>query len=76
MNGSSSCAFTRIALRGDHDGTEAEVGRRFKDRLELINGCRIDVVEHTLFDNFRTYINDVAKVPDKTIDRPNFSLAA
>lgn len=73
LHGRLPSAFTRIALRDDY-GTEVEVGKRFKDRLEREYRLPPDVVEHTLFDNFRTYINDVAKEPGKLIDRANFEI--
>ena len=63
--------LARIEILDDY-GSEAEVGERFCRRLRCEYGLPADVVEHNLFGNFRSFINDVAKRPEETIDRPGF----
>ncbi|WP_162631604.1 ATP-binding protein [Burkholderia sp. JP2-270] len=63
--------LARIEILDDY-GSEAEVGQRFRDRLQREYGLPADVVEHNLFGNFRSFINDVAKRPEETIDRWGF----
>jgi hypothetical protein len=58
----------------DHYGSEAEVGQRFKDRLRREYRLSPEVVEHNLFGNFRSFINDVAKRPGEMIDRRGFEV--
>lgn len=63
--------LARIEILDDY-GSEAEVGQRFRDRLQREYGLPANVVEHNLFGNFRSFINDVSKRPDETIDRRGF----
>lgn len=63
--------LARIEILDDY-GSEAEVGQRFRDRLQREYGLPADVVEHNLFGNFRSFINDIAKRPEETIDRRGF----
>ncbi|MGZ4971864.1 MAG: hypothetical protein ACXWDN_03820, partial [Limisphaerales bacterium] len=58
----------------DNYGTEAEVGQRFRDRLQREYRLSAEVVEHNLFGNFRSFINDVAKRQTETIDRRGFEV--
>ncbi len=63
--------LARIEILDDY-GSEAEVGQRFKDRLQREYRLSPEVVEHNLFGNFRSFINDVAKRPGEMIDRRSF----
>jgi hypothetical protein len=58
----------------DNYGSEAEVGQRFRDRLQREYRLSTEVVEHNLFGNFRSFINDVAKRPGEMIDRRSFEV--
>lgn len=58
----------------DNYGSEAEVGQRFKDRLQREYRLPSEVVERSLFGNFRSFINDVAKRPGEMIDRRSFEM--
>lgn len=65
--------FARIKILEDY-GSEADVGQRFKDRLQREYRLSAETVEHNLFGNFRSFINDVAKRPGKMIDRQAFEV--
>ncbi|MCF4995411.1 hypothetical protein GIW69_07475 [Pseudomonas syringae] len=65
--------LTRIEIL-DNYGSEADVGQRFKDRLQREYRLSAETVEHNLFGNFRSFINDVAKRPGETIDRQGFEV--
>lgn len=65
--------LTRIEILEDY-GSEADVGQRFKDRLQREYRLSAATVEHNLFGNFRSFINDVAKRPGETIDRLGFEV--
>ncbi len=56
----------------DNYGSEGEVGQRFKDRLQREYRLSADVVENSLFGNFRSFINDISKQPEGVIDRLGF----
>jgi len=58
----------------DNYGSEADVAKRFKDRLQREYRLSAEVVEHNLFGNFRSFINDVAKRPGEVIDRWAFEV--
>ena len=58
----------------DNYGSEADVAKRFKDRLRREYRLSAEVVEHNLFGNFRSFINDVAKRPGEVIDRWAFEV--
>lgn len=63
----------RIEILDDY-GSEEEVGNRFRDRLQREYRLSAEVVEHNLFGNFRSFINDVAKRPGDMIDRRSFEV--
>jgi hypothetical protein len=65
--------LARVEILDDY-GSEAEVGQRFKDRLQREYRLSPEVVEHNLFGNFRSFINDVAKRPGEMIDRRGFEV--
>jgi hypothetical protein len=65
--------LARVEILDDY-GSEAEVGQRFKDRLQREYRLSPEVVEHNLFGNFRSFINDVAKQPGEMIDRRGFEV--
>nr|WP_315594884.1 hypothetical protein [uncultured Cupriavidus sp.] len=58
----------------DNYGSEAEVGQRFRERLQREYGLSSEVVVDNLFGNFRSFINDVAKRPGEQIDRRSFEV--
>lgn len=58
----------------DNYGTEATVGQRFQNRLQREYRLPPEVVAETLYGNFRSFINDVAKQPGKMIDRQSFEI--
>lgn len=63
--------LARVKIKDDY-GSEETVGQRFQDRLQHEYGLPPDVVKHSLFGNFRSFINDVAKRPDEMINRQSF----
>ena len=65
--------LARVEILDDY-GSEAEVGARFQDRLQREYRLSPQVVEHNLFGNFRSFINDVAKRPGEMIDRRGFEV--
>ncbi|OZB70585.1 hypothetical protein [Thiomonas sp. 13-64-67] len=65
--------LARVEILDDY-GSEAEVGQRFKDRLQREYRLSPEVVEYNLFGNFRSFINDVAKRPGEMIDRQAFEV--
>lgn len=65
--------LARVRILADY-GTETEVGKRFRDRLQREYGLPPQVVTDSLFGNFRSFINDIAKQPGKTIDRSSFEV--
>lgn len=65
--------LARVEILDDY-GSEAEVGQRFRDRLQREYRLSAEVVEHNLFGNFRSFINDVAKRPGEMIDRRGFEV--
>lgn len=65
--------LARVEILDDY-GSEAEVSLRFRDRLQCEYRLTAEVVEHNLFGNFRSFINDVAKRPGEMIDRRGFEM--
>ena len=65
--------LARLEILEDY-GSEATVGQRFKERLQREYRLEPEVVEHNLFGNFRSYINDVSKQSGKMIDRRSFEV--
>ncbi|MFG1425993.1 HEAT repeat domain-containing protein [Roseixanthobacter glucoisosaccharinicivorans] len=65
--------LARVEILDDY-GSEAQVGKRFQDRLQREYRLSPQVVEHNLFGNFRSFINDVAKQPGEMIDRRGFEV--
>ena len=65
--------LARVEILADY-GSELTVGQRFKDRLQREYRLPPEVVEHNLFGNFRSFINDVAKRVDEVIDRQGFEV--
>lgn len=55
-------------------GSEDEVARRVRRRLEIHYGLDQEIVEATLFRNLRGFINDIAKQPGRHFDRDEFEL--
>lgn len=65
--------LSRIEIRQAY-GSEAEVGQRFRDRLQREYGLPANVVEDSLFGSLRSYINDVSTEPGALIDRVGFEM--
>lgn len=65
--------LARVEILDDY-GSEEQVGQRFRDRLQREYRLSAEVVEHNLFGNFRSFINDVAKRPGEMIDRRGFEV--
>jgi len=61
----------RIEIRQAY-GSEAEVGARFRNRLQREFDLPPSVVEDSLFGNLRSFINDVSTDPNAVIDRIGF----
>lgn len=55
-------------------GSEDEVARRVRARLESHYGLDPAIVEATLFRNLRSFINDIAKQPGRYFDEDEFEL--
>ncbi|MCR8715070.1 HEAT repeat domain-containing protein [Stenotrophomonas indicatrix] len=65
--------LSRIEIRQAY-GSEAEVGQRFRDRLQSEYGLPASVVEDGLFGNLRSFVNDVSANESALIDRTGFEM--
>lgn len=65
--------LSRIEIRQAY-GSEAEVGKRFRDRLQSEYGLPAEVVEDSLFGNLRSFVNDVSTNQSELIDRTGFEM--
>lgn len=65
--------LARIKFRDDY-GTEQEVAERACQAVQDFCGISASVVKDTLFRNLRGFISDIAKIPDRWIDRQELEL--
>ncbi|CAE6827947.1 HEAT repeat domain-containing protein [Xanthomonas arboricola] len=68
-----SDVLSRIEIRQAY-GSAAEVGQRFRDRLQREYGLPANVVEDSLFGNLRSFVNDVSTDQSALIDRAGFEM--
>lgn len=65
--------LARVEILDDY-GSEEAVAQRFRGRLQREYRLSPEVVEHNLFGNLRSFINDVSKRPGEMIDRQGFEV--